>query len=156
MSEPSFPHSIAIDPDDFHASGVGHAADGRQVLITRPFVPARGADAGREFLAIYLFDTAGALSEARITDLGPRSELDPIRARQVVEQLTAEVGALNRRRIEIRPFELERFGVTFGLVPRPPDEPKPAAHDFDDWWVEAQPGNYLAFHAPWDSGEYDT
>jgi hypothetical protein len=28
--------------------------------------------------------------------------------------------------------------------------------DFANWWVEVQPGNYMAFHFPWDSGEYDT
>ena len=26
----------------------------------------------------------------------------------------------------------------------------------DGWWVELQPGNYMAFHEPRDSGEYDT
>ena len=107
-------------------------------------------------VAIYLFDQAGVLSEARIADLGPRAEMDPVFVRQVIEDMTAEVGAIDRRRIVIRPFELVRFGITFGLVPRPPDEPDPDADGFDEWWVEAQPGNYLAFHAPWDSGEYDT
>nr|BFE57442.1 hypothetical protein GCM10020063_019680 [Dactylosporangium thailandense] len=26
----------------------------------------------------------------------------------------------------------------------------------DPWWVELEPGNYMAFSSPWDSGEYDT
>ena len=26
----------------------------------------------------------------------------------------------------------------------------------DPWAVEVQPGNYMAFFEPWDSGEYDT
>jgi hypothetical protein len=53
-------------------------------------------------------------------------------------------------RIAVQPFEVERFGTAFGLVPRPPKS------DEDGWWVEVQPGNYMAFHEPWDSGEYDT
>ena len=150
------PARIAIDPDDYLASAVGRTADGRQVFVTEPFVPARGGDPGREFLAVYLFDRRGALLEARIDDLGPRAALDPEAARDLRERRVAELGPLERRRIEVQPFQLERFGVTFGLVPRPPDEEAGEADDEDGWWVEAQPGNYMAFHEPWDSGEYDT
>jgi hypothetical protein len=50
----------------------------------------------------------------------------------------------------VAPFAVERFGTTFGLVLRVPDE------DGDRWAVEAQPGNYMAFFEPWDSGVYDT
>ncbi|MEU3456907.1 hypothetical protein ABZ671_25400 [Micromonospora sp. NPDC006766] len=53
-------------------------------------------------------------------------------------------------RIEVAPFAVERFGTTFGLIPQPPED----GDDF--WWVELHPGNYMAFTAPWDSGEYDT
>jgi hypothetical protein len=54
------------------------------------------------------------------------------------------------RRIQVQPFQVKRFGTVFGLVPRPPED------DQTDWWVELHPGNYMAFHEPWDSGEYDT
>lgn len=85
-------------------------------------------------------------------DLGPRAQLDSDRAAALAERRMAELGRVLFGRIELRPFQLERFGVTFGLVARPP-EPE---EDQDEWWVEVQPGNYMAFHAPWDSGEYDT
>ena len=63
-----------------------------------------------------------------------------------------DLGRLEYGRIEVAPFEVERYGAKFGLIPRPPDD-----HEEDDsWWVEVQPGNYMAFHEPWDSGEYDT
>jgi hypothetical protein len=62
----------------------------------------------------------------------------------------AELGSLDYGRIEVKPFAIERFGTTFGLVPRAPEG------EGDGWWVELQPGNYMAFHEPWDSGEYDT
>ena len=45
---------------------------------------------------------------------------------------------------------IERFDTTFGLVARPPED------DDDVWAVELQPGRYMAFFEPWDSGEYDT
>lgn len=50
----------------------------------------------------------------------------------------------------VQPFAIERLGTTFGLVPRSPEDKD------DSWWVEMHPGNYMAFHEPWDSGEYDT
>ena len=60
------------------------------------------------------------------------------------------LGTVHFGRIEIAPFAVERFGTTFGLVPRTPET------DEDEWVVEAQPGNYMAFFEPWDSGIYDT
>jgi hypothetical protein len=144
------PKIIAIDHDEYHASHIGRLLDGRQFFLTTPFIPAVDGSAGREFIAVYLFDERGRFLEARIDDMGTRAELDEQRGRRTFEQRLAELGTVEYARIEVQPFEVERFGTTFGLVPRPPEE------DDDDWWVEVQPGNYMAFHEPWDSGEYDT
>jgi hypothetical protein len=144
------PVLIAIDHDDYHANRVGRTKDGLQVFVTTPFVPALGDEIGREFLAVYIFDPKGKLVEARIDDLGPRSQLDRDLARHLLEQRMSELGPLDYGRIVVQPFAIERFGTTVGLVPREPEV------DDDGWWVELQPGNYMAFHEPWDSGEYDT
>lgn len=149
----STPNLIAIEHDDYHASHIGTLADGRQFFLTMPFVPATGGNAGREFVALYLFDKRGRFLEARIDDLGTRAELDAERARSLFEQRVTdltELGPLEYGRIEVQPFEVERFGTKFGLIPRPPEE------DGDEWAVEIQPGNYMAFFEPWDSGDYDT
>jgi hypothetical protein len=150
-----FPHRIALEPDGYLAKHVGRLSDGRQVVLTEPFIPAIGNESGREFCATYLFDSQGTLVTAHIDDLGPRSQLDAEQARNIRNRRLADLGAITSSRIEIWPFVVEAFGVTFGLIPRPPDEAAEAS-DFDSWWVEVQPGNYMAFHAPWDSGEYDT
>ena len=147
---PQPPTLIAIDHDDYHASRVGRIKGGLQVFVTTPFVPALGDEIGREFLAVYIFDSNGKLVEARIDDLGPRSELDRDQARQLLEQRMSELGPLDYGRIVVQPFAIKRFGMTFGLVLRAPEEQD------DGWWVELQPGNYMAFHEPWDSGEYST
>ena len=144
------PNLIAIERDDHHASHIGSLPDGRQFFLTTPFVPAVGSDPGREFLALYLFDKRGSFLEARIDDLGTRAEFDAERARGLFEQRVGELGPLEYGRIEVQPFEVERFGTKFGLIPRPPEE------DGDEWAVEIQPGNYMAFFEPWDSGDYDT
>ena len=142
------PKLIAINHDDYHASRVGRTQNGLQVLITTPFVPAVGGEPERQFLAIYLFDAKGTLVEARIDELGRHRQFD--RDQALVGQRTSELGPIVYCRIEVQPFAIERFGTTFGLVPRPPED------EVDSWWVEMQPGNYMAFHEPWDSGEYDT
>src|SRR6185369_17257332 len=118
----SKPRLIAIDHDDYHASHVGRLPDGRQFFLTTPFVPAIGGDAGREFVAVYLFDKSGRFLEARIDDMGTRAELDHRRAHSMFEQRLAELGSVEYDRIEVQPFEVERFGTTFGLVARPPED----------------------------------
>ena len=62
----------------------------------------------------------------------------------------ASLGDASFERVEVAPFGIERFGLEFGLVARAPED------EDDEWAVEMQPGNYMAFFEPWDSGEYDT
>ena len=66
------PERIPIAHDDYHASRIGRLKDGRQLFVTTPFIPALGSNPGREFVAVYLFDSSGALLEARIDDLEQR------------------------------------------------------------------------------------
>ncbi len=146
----SKPDTIAIEHDDYHAKHVGCLPDGRQFFLTTPFVPATGGSAGREFVALFLFDKSGRFLEAHIDDLGTRAELNQQQATSLFEQRLKELGSLDYCRIEVQPFQLERFGTTFGLVVRVPED------EDDVWAVEMQPGNYMAFFEPWDSGDYDT
>jgi hypothetical protein len=144
------PDLIAIDHDDYHAEHVGHTADGRQFFLTTPFEPKIGGRAGNEFVALFLFDSAGKLQEAKIDEFGPRAMLNDQKRRDLYEQRLRELGDVTFGRIEVAPFSVDRFGTTFGLIPRPPEE------EDESWCVELLPGNYMAFHEPWNSGEYDT
>ena len=145
------PTLIAIDHDDYHAEHVGRTADGRQFFLTTPFEPAGpDDDSGQEFIALYLFDAHGALLEAKIDAFGPRSKLDDAAWRAAREARLRELGDVTFTRIEIAPFTVERFGTTFGLIPSPPED------DDEGWYVTLEPGDYMAFTEPWDSGDYDT
>ena len=144
------PGIIAINEDDYHAEHVGRTADGRQFFLTTPFEPALGGQQGGEYVALYLFDDAGKLLEAIIDDFGPRAALDNKKRREVYDQRLSDLGEVTLERIEVAPFAVQRFGTTFGLVLRQPEGEE------DPWAVEAQPGNYMAFFEPWDSGDYDT
>ena len=144
------PKIIEIEHDDYIAKHVGWTVDSRQFFLTTPFEPPFGSGPGAEFIALYLFDTDGKLIEAIIDDLGPRASLDKSKARQLYESRLSQLGELRFSRIKVAPFSVHRFGIEFGLVLRQPEE------EGEPWAVEAQPGNYMAFFDPWDSGEYDT
>jgi hypothetical protein len=144
------PRLIAINHDAYHAEHVGRTPDGRQFFLTTPFEPATGGKPGCEFVALFLFDDDGTFLEAKIEGFGPRASQDDARRREVYDTWLRELGAVTFERIEIAPFSVERLGTTFGLIPREPEE------EGDAWAVELQPGNYMAFFEPWDSGDYDT
>ena len=144
------PERLAINHDEYHAKHIGHTPDGRQFFLTTPFEAALGDNAGCEFVALFLFDGEGNLIDAKIDTFGPRAKLDVDKAGECYNQRLSELGDVTFDRIEIKPFTVERFGTTFGLVVREPE-------DGDDVWaVELLPGNTMAFFKPWDSGEYDT
>jgi hypothetical protein len=67
----------------------------------------------------------------------------------LLSQRLAELGDVSFESIEIKPFAIERHGVTFGLIPQEPEEPD------EPWCVIVEPGNYMAFFSPWE-GDYDT
>jgi len=144
------PELIAIGPDDYHAEHVGRTSEELQFFLTTPFEPVIGGNKGCEYVILFLFDTHGNLVEAQIDSFGPGDSMNKQERRRCYEQRLIELGELSKGRIEIKPFAVERFNTTFGLVPREPED------DDDEWAVELQPGNYMAFFEPWDSGEYDT
>lgn len=143
------PRTIPINHDDYHAAHVGHLADGRQVFATTSFVTLTDDSDAREYLAVYTFDRKGAFLQASIDDLGLRSALDENKARTLLQTRLSGLGTLYHGRIEIEPFEIERFGQTFGLILQEPED------EDDDYRASVEPGDYMAFFPPWD-GDYDT
>ena len=144
------PKLITIDHDDYHAEHIGRTHDGRQFILTTPFDPAIGENPGCEFVAPYTFDLSGQLIDAKIDSFGPRSSLDDDARRAKYDERLISLGDVSFERVDVAPFSVESFGLEFGLIARPPEE------EGDAWAVEMQPGNYMAFFEPWDSGEYDT
>ena len=144
------PELIAIDHDDHHADCIGRTSDGRQFILTTPFDPARGEKLGSEFVALYTFDMSGQLIGAEIENFGPRATLNNDARLAKHAEMLASLGDVSFERVEVSPFSVEKYGLEFGLIARPPEE------EDDVWAVEMQPGNYMAFFEPWDSGEYDT
>lgn len=148
--ELKYPKSIPICHDDYHAQYIGRTSDGYQFFLTTPFVPA-SEDEGCEFIALYKFDLSGALVSAQIENLGPRKTLDEEKASSKFQSALSSLGDFEYGDISIQPFEVEEFGVKFGLIPIDPE----FVEDEEEMSLEIQPGNYMAFYPPWD-GDYDT
>lgn len=146
------PSVIAIAPDDYHAKHVGHTADGRQFFLTTPFTPPGPSPSylGAEFVALYLFDAQGALLEARIDSFGPLVTMDYEARNAAYDRHLESLGTVSHERINIAPFSIERFALEFGLILWEPEE------EDGKWYATIEPGDYMAFFAPWDSGKYDT
>lgn len=144
------PKLIAIDHDDYHAEFVGKTADGKQFFLTEPFDPGTKTNPGNEFVALYLFDEEGNLIEALIDEFGPRDKMDRNARDALSEKRLADLGEIEFGRIEIAPFSVEKFGITFGLIPNEPEDKG------DELSITLEPGNYMAFYEPWDSGDYLT
>jgi hypothetical protein len=148
MSE--IPQRIRINHDKHYANQIGRTVDGCQFLLTTPFAhDPHQPELIHEFVACYLFDANGQLLEARIDELGLRDDLDNTVAEQIIAQRLGELGPITYADIQIAPFQVHRFGVTFGLTPHFSAQDKL-------WRVILEPGNYMSFQAPWDSGVYDT
>src|SRR5688572_26336074 len=126
------PELVAIHHDDYAAQYIGRTNDGRQFVLTTPFVPAMDGP-GAEFLALYLFDDAGKLLDAMIEHLGPRAAMDEDHRVKLRDQWLKELGDVSYERVEGAPFSLQRFGTEFGLIVREREDEE------DVWTVEMQP-----------------
>ena len=147
------PRHIAINPDDSRARFVGTTRDGRQFFAVECGTGDAQPRQHTEFRALYLFDAQGALVEARIEEVSARS--GDGEAIVALEKMVAQLGYVTIERIKVRPFAVERFGLQFGLVVERPTRQERARGE--EWlWVSLQPGDLMAFQAPFDSGEYDT
>jgi len=152
MSVDDIPERIPISHDDYHAKHIGKTADGRQFFLTTPFCMG-----GPDFVALYLFNGDGDLLEARIDQLGVRTDASlpgnmkqhDARDQQLLAERLAELGPVSFESIEIKPFAIQRNDVTFGLIVQEPED------EDESWSVIAEPGNYMAFFPPWE-GDYDT
>jgi hypothetical protein len=81
---------------------------------------------------------------AKIDDLGPRESIDPEQADSLYELFLNRLNSPTFCDIEIQPFQIEKHGVTFGLIP----------NDEKNISFKFQPGNYMTFLPPW-NGQYE-
>ena len=140
------PEKVHLIPDIWHIQHVGRVDDGRLFWIDAQLDYANGIT--QDFVCTFVFDPDGHLVDHSIELIGERGTYPNGSVDIAMQKHLAALGSHSVTDIWVRPFNPERHGAVFGLVPRQ----TPGG----EWRVEFMPGNTLSFYPPWEAGEYDT
>lgn len=133
------PERFTIVPDDHHVPYAGTAGDGRRFFLSEELFRGR-----KGYVGLYLWKSDGTFDEVRVTqvDLADRRAAD-----RVVAERLAELGDYELEPIDVEPF-IERVDrVPFGWE---------VSELEGEVSVTVQPGDFIAYYAPFDGLEYDT
>jgi hypothetical protein len=145
------PNRLVMVPDEWDTAMVGTAEDGRRFFLTQPFDPGVA-----EYAAIFYWNADGSYNSIVVTDLGSRDDLDRATVDAAIAKLKEQLGNFTIEQISVAPFSEKHDGIDFGLVPYAGHDPAELGLSATDpAWVSVLPGDYIAYHWPWD-GEYDT
>lgn len=147
--EQGVPDRMRIVPDDFHVPYAGTAEDGRRFFLSEELFDPGGS----AYVGLFLWDNDGAFDELRVDEVAaPQGALSDQAARadadRLVEARLAGLGDYVLEPIEVEPFSRDVGGVTFGWVPD--------RYEDGTVVVTLQPGDAMAYTAPWDGLGYDT
>ncbi|ADB31353.1 hypothetical protein Kfla_2277 [Kribbella flavida DSM 17836] len=142
------PARFTIVPDDYHVPYAGTAGDGRRFFLSDElFVPG-----GSAYVGVFLWKADGTFDEVRVDEVVrpaglPPGQAAPADADQLVAARLAQLGDYVLEPIEVEPFTKTVRGVTFGF----------AVTQFEGMYsINVEPGDFIAYYAPWDGLEYDT
>lgn len=143
------PERIRIVPDDFHVPFAGTAGDGRRFFLSAELFDPGGS----EYVGLFLWTDDGAFDELLVDEVpappgSPADDAARAEADRVVEGRLAELGGYVLEPIDVEPFARVVDGVTFGWVPD--------RYADGTVVVTLQPGDAMAYTAPWDGLGYDT
>lgn len=142
------PDRITIVPDDYHVPYAGTAEDGRKFFLSEElFVPGEKA-----YVGLFLWHPDGTFDEIVVDEVAraqglPPGQAGPADAQHLIDARLASLGAYVLEPIEVEPFTQEVDGVAFGWRVTRFDEVVS---------VNVEPGDFIAYYAPWDGLEYDT
>ena len=141
------PARFTIVPDDYHVPYAGTAEDGRKFFLSDELF-----DPGSAYVGLFLWNADGTFDEVRVDKVARPAGLPPgqaghASADEIVASRLAELGKYVLEPIDVEPFAAELEGVTFGWV----------VTQFDgEYSINIEPGNFIAYYAPWDGLGYDT
>lgn len=142
------PARITIRPDDYHVPYAGTAEDGRRFFLSDELF-----DADVSYVGLFLWKADGTFDEVRVDKVGSAGSVPPGQAASVgaddlVAARLAELGDYVLEPIEVAPFTRTVDGVMFGW--------RVSKYDDGTYNVNIEPGDFIAYYAPWDGLEYDT
>jgi hypothetical protein len=132
------PERFTIVPDDYHVPYAGTAEDGRRFFLSEELgIP---SESGATYVGLFLWTSDGTFDEVRADEVVDGAE-------ELLDARLAELGDYTLEAIEVEPFTTKVEGVTFGWV----------ATEYDGRYaLHIEPGDFIAYYAPWDGLEYDT
>lgn len=144
------PERFTIVPDDYHVPYAGTAEDGRRFFLSDElFVP---GDGGPAYVGLFLWNADGTFDQVRVDEVPrddalPPGQAGPAAAGDLVQGRLAELGDYTLEAIEVEPFTQEVDGVTFGWK---------VTRFAGVVNINIEPGDFIAYYAPWDGLTYDT
>lgn len=149
----NFPEKIPVERlEDYHTHYIGKYEGEYQFWGYETFVFSKSITEiegkewkkyRREYAVLYLFDKDGNFNDVKYEFAGTTDSLN-FDTSIKIQEMISKLGEIDYCNIEIKPFETEIDGFTFGLIP-----------NHDSMMIELQPSNTIAFSEPWD-GEYHT
>jgi hypothetical protein len=142
------PERFTIVPDDYHVPYAGTAEDGRKFFLSEElFGPAAA------YVGLFLWKADGTFDEVRVDEVArpeglPPGQAGPADAQDLVDAQLAELGDYVLEPIEVEPFIEKVDGVRFGW--------KVGRYEDGSYFINIEPGDFIAYYAPWDGVEYDT
>ncbi|MGH3348993.1 MAG: hypothetical protein ACRDO4_18590 [Nocardioides sp.] len=143
------PERFTIRPDDYHVPYAGTAEDGRRFFLSQElFEPG-----GSAYVGLFLWRADGTFDEVRVDEVSgpdgvPPGQAAPAGARALIRAQFAELGDYTLEPIEVEPFTEEIDGVTFGW--------KVGRYEDGSYYINIEPGDFIAYYARWDGLGYDT
>jgi formate hydrogenlyase regulatory protein HycA len=140
--------------EDHHTHCLGQATDGRlfwaydTFIFTKPRADFEEGDDWRkfrrEYAIIHTFDKDGNYLATKHWDAGLTIDIAGKSLEEKLQEFVSELGDTAFKDIEVKLFQTEIDGITFGLIP-----------DEESEMIHLQPTSKISFQEPWD-GEYYT
>jgi hypothetical protein len=140
--------------EDYHTHYLGQSADGRlfwaydTFVFTKKYGDIQENDDWqkyrREYAVIHTFDNDGNYLTTKHWNAGLTIDVDDEAIEKKLKEFVSELGGTTFKNIEIKLFQIEIDGITFGLIP-----------DEESGMIHLQPTSKISFQEPWD-GEYNT
>ncbi|HZX03441.1 hypothetical protein [Kribbella sp.] len=141
------PERFRIVPDDYHVPYAGTAEDGRKFFLSDELFAG-----GSGYVGLYLWKADGTYDEVRVEEVRRTPGVPPGQAASagadaLIESRLAELGKYVLEPIDVEPFTTKIDGVTFGW----------ALGQYEGAYsIHIEPGDFIAYYAPWDGLGYDT
>jgi hypothetical protein len=143
------PERFTIVPDDYHVPYAGTAEDGRRFFLSEELFSPEGS----AYVGLFLWNADGTFDKVRVAEVSrpsglPPGQAAPAGAGALVKARLAELGDYVLEPIEVEPFTENVDGVTFGW--------KVGQYEDGEYYINIEPGDFVAYHEPWDGLQYDT